>query len=295
MSLRLSVVIPMYKASPWIEATLQSVVSQTYAADQLEILAIDDASPDDSAEVASAFLSKQPHQSRVVRQASNGGLLATRNAGLRLAGGEWIQFLDQDDLLSSDKLRLQAGVAASAGAEVAVVYSPWQYLRLEGGRWQPSGPIHAPFVDDDPLLQILEDFNFANVGPTLIRRATLESVGGFSPKPNLGEDLDLMLKLARSGAGFRSAPSDTPGFLFRQLSESLASSYSKDQVAMRNLLETLHAVEEHWRQQAPETGLSPRQRQALASRYSRFADFYEEHDPPSHRALKGWLTELDAK
>jgi glycosyltransferase involved in cell wall biosynthesis len=292
MTVRVSVVTPLYKASPWIEATLDSVVRQSYPAESIEIIAIDDASPDDSAEVAAAFLAKHPHPSRVERQAQNSGLLATRNAGFRMASGDWIQFLDQDDLLAPHKLALQASVALNASDDVAVVYSSWQYLRLEQGVWQPSGPVHAPFVDDDPVLRIVEELGFGNVGPALIRKSFLERVGGFELKPNLGEDTDLMLSLACAGGAFRAARSEGPAFLYRQLPGSLWHAHLKNQVAMRNLLETFRKVELAWRSESPTPGLSERQRLALARRYSRFADVYREHDPATYALLEGWLKEL---
>jgi glycosyltransferase involved in cell wall biosynthesis len=292
MSVRISVIIPLYRASQWIEATLASVVEQTYPVDSFEIIAIDDASPDDSAAVARNFLANHPHTSRVVHQEKNGGLLATRNAGWRMASGDWIQFLDQDDLLSPHKLATQAAIAERAEGGVAVVYSSWQYLRLEGSTWQASGAINAPFVDDDPLLKIVEDFAFGNVGPTLIRRSFLEQVGGFELKPNLGEDIDLMLRLARAGGRFRSAPSEVAAFLYRQLPGSLSSAYFKNKVAMRNLLESFRAVEEYWRETNAGGALTERQRLALARRYSRFAPRYLEHDPPTYRLLEIWLGEL---
>jgi len=282
----------MYRAATWIEATLHSVVRQSYPPELIEIIAVDDASPDDSAAVAGKFLAQYPHESRVVQQATNGGLPATRNAGFRMAAGEWIQFLDQDDLLAPHKLELQATSAASAAADVAVVYSNWQYLLLEDGQWQGSGAIKAPYVDDDPLLQILEEFDFGTVGPTLIRRSFLDRVGGFELKPNLGEDTDLMLRMARAGGLFREARSEQVTFLFRQLPGSLAQAYGKNQAAMRSLLDTFRAVEAFWRQQSVGATLSKRQQQALAKRYCRFADAYREHDPPTYALLERWLGEL---
>ncbi|HET7540239.1 MAG TPA: glycosyltransferase family A protein [Polyangiaceae bacterium] len=292
MSIRVSVVIPMYRASAWIEATLDSVVRQTYPAENIEIIAIDDASPDDSAAVATEFLARHPHESRVVRQTQNGGLPATRNAGYRLATGSWIQFLDQDDLLAPHKLALQVAAVESAPPDVAVVYSNWQYFVLKDGQWQGSGELHAPQVDDDPVLRIVEEFDFATVGPCLIRASFLERIGGFELAPNLGEDTDLMLRLARAGGRFREAHSKEVAFLYRQLPGSLAGAYGKNKVAMRNLLETFRAVESFWRKTNAGSELSERQRLALAKRYSRFAHVYLEHDPEAYSLIETWLAGL---
>jgi len=286
-----SVVIPTYKSGAWVAETLASVVSQTYPADRLEIIVTDDVSPDDSVAVARKFLDGHRLNSRVVVREKNGGAAANRNSGYRLASGDWIQFLDADDLLAPHKIELQARVAADAPYDVAVVYSNWQYYQLEGGKWQPVGPLNAPVVDDDPVLRMLQDLAFGYVGPTLIRRAFLERVGGFDERPNLGEDSDLMLRIAMAGGRFREARSETAAFLYRQWPESLWRSHIKNVTAMRNLMGTYRRAEAFLREQSP-NGLSEAARVALAGRYSRFADLYLENDPETFRELMGWLAEL---
>jgi CDP-glycerol glycerophosphotransferase len=87
MAVRVSVIIPTYKSAAWVEETLESVVRQTYPLSQLEIIVVDDASPDDSAAVARRFLEKQPVKSQVVVREKNGGIGAARNAGWQRASG----------------------------------------------------------------------------------------------------------------------------------------------------------------------------------------------------------------
>jgi glycosyltransferase involved in cell wall biosynthesis len=116
-----SVVIPSYKSSSFLEATLESVVKQTYPRENLEVLVIDDASPDASVEVARRFLAKHSLKSRVIAREVNAGAGASRNVGWRMADGDWIQFLDQDDILATHKIEQQAKIAAQADEKVAVV------------------------------------------------------------------------------------------------------------------------------------------------------------------------------
>jgi len=292
MPLRISVVIPTYKASAWIEETLQSVVRQTYPLESLELIVVDDASPDDSVDVARRFLAGHRIENRILPQTKNCGVPTTRNLGWREATGEWIQFIDQDDLLAPHKLALQAARAERAEADVAVVYSNWQHYLLQNGQWKASGAINAPFVDDDPVLRILQNPTFGYVGPTLIRRSFLEKIGGFELNPNIGEDTDLMLRLAMAGGRFCEARSDQAAFLYRQWPGSLWRSYFKNTTAMRNLLLTFHRVEEYLRALQPDGQLAEEARLALAARYSRFADVYAEVDPESFRLLMGWLAGL---
>jgi glycosyltransferase involved in cell wall biosynthesis len=289
MPVRVSIVIPTYKSAEWVEETLESVMRQTYPAEQLEVIVVDDASPDDSADVASRFLAKQSIKSQVVRHQKNAGAPANRNSGWKLASGDWIQFLDADDLLAPHKIQIQAEKAASAEAEVAVIYSSWQHYLLEDGKWGASGSVNAPFVDDDPVLQILQQNTFGYVGPTLIRKSMLERVSGFLERPNIGEDTDLMFRMAIAGGRFRQARSAQAAFLYRQSPNSLWRAYIKNPVAMRNLLLTLRSAEEFLRARGE---LSEPARTALVTRYSAFADLYFEYDRKTYWELKGWLNGL---
>jgi len=292
MPLRVSVVIPSYKSSPYLEATLESVVRQTHPSECLEVLVIDDASPDNSVDVARRFLARHSLSSKVVARETNSGAAAARNAGWKLASGDWIQFLDQDDLLAPNKIELQAELASRADEDVSVVYSNWQHYLLEEGRWRPSGPLNSPYVDDDPLIQILQQQTFGYVGPTLIRKSSIAAIGGFDEKPNLGEDCDLMLRLAMAGCKFREAHSDEAVFFYRQSPNSLWRNYIRNVEAMRNLLHGFRNVEEFLREQSPDRRLSAQARAAIAKRYSRFVDVYFEHDRESFRLLIGWLKDL---
>jgi glycosyltransferase involved in cell wall biosynthesis len=294
MPVPVSVVIPTYEASAWIEETLESVVRQTYPADALAILVVDDASPDDTVSVVRRFLGRCSLKSRVVVREVNAGPGATRNAGWKMADGDWIQFLDQDDQLAPHKIELQAQAASRAADDVAVIYSDWIWKKVsqEDGCWRPSGPVHAPFVDDDPLLGILQQLDFGHVGPTLIRKSFLTRVGGFGEEPNLGEDIDLMLRLAMAGGQFREVRSEEVAFFYRQTPGSLGQSLLRNAHAMRNLLHTFRSVEEFLRDQSPDRALPEDLGRALAMRYSRFASFYYDDDPESFCMLMGWIKGL---
>jgi glycosyltransferase involved in cell wall biosynthesis len=112
-----SIIIPAYNAEPWIVECLRSALDQTWPA--CEILVIDDGSTDRTAAIAEQYVSPRL---KLIRQA-NRGASAARNAGLKAASGEYIQFLDADDLLAPDKiehqvnlLRLQDNNTLASGA-----------------------------------------------------------------------------------------------------------------------------------------------------------------------------------
>src|SRR5439155_25020344 len=94
-----SVIIPCYNAGRWVGDAIRSALNQTYT--NVEIIVIDDGSTDDSLEVIRAFKDKVRWKTGV-----NHGPCAARNLGLGLAQGEWVQFLDADDLLHPQKIQL---------------------------------------------------------------------------------------------------------------------------------------------------------------------------------------------
>lgn len=113
-----SVVIPCFNARPWIEATLASVEAQTWR--PLEIVVVDDGSTDGSSE----WLQAQASGGRIrLQRQANQGQPAAFNAGLSVARGTYIQFLDADDLLDPDKISAQ--VRRLAGRVDAVATCAW--------------------------------------------------------------------------------------------------------------------------------------------------------------------------
>jgi glycosyltransferase involved in cell wall biosynthesis len=109
-----SVIIPCYNAEPWLEATLRSALGQTWP--HTEIILVDGGSSDGSFAVARRF------EARGVRIESAGhrGASAARNQGMRIARGEFIQFLDADDVLAPEKIERQmARLAAAPSGAIA--------------------------------------------------------------------------------------------------------------------------------------------------------------------------------
>jgi glycosyltransferase involved in cell wall biosynthesis len=126
---KVSVLIPCYNAERWIGQSLNSVLEQTWP--NLEVVVVDDGSTDGSIDVVRSF---EGRGVRLVRQ-SNKGASSARNRALACATGDYIQFLDADDLISSDKIAVQ--VARLAAAPHAVATCRW-------GRFY-GAPIEAKF------------------------------------------------------------------------------------------------------------------------------------------------------
>ncbi|MDB6115980.1 MAG: putative glycosyl transferase, partial [Lacunisphaera sp.] len=128
-----SIIIPCFNAGRWVAATLDSALAQTWS--RCEVILIDDGSTDDSLAIARTFV---PRGVQVISQ-PNRGASAARNHGLRAARGEFIQFLDADDLISPDKIAAQIELLRARPAGT-VATCAW-------GRFQ-SDPAAAQFVDE---------------------------------------------------------------------------------------------------------------------------------------------------
>ena len=119
-----SVIVPVYKVEPWLERCLDSLVNQTLK--EIEIIVIDDGSPDRCGEICDAYAVKDS-RFRVVHQ-ENRGLSAARNVGIELAQADYLMFVDSDDWVDPEFCRLPYEAAVEHGADIVI----FQYERVRG-------------------------------------------------------------------------------------------------------------------------------------------------------------------
>lgn len=98
MLMKVSIIVPVYNSSSYLESCLQSLMNQTL--DEIEVFAIDDASTDNSLSILREYEKKYPNRLRVLQNEQNLGQSATRNRGIKIAQGEYIGFLDSDDYVN---------------------------------------------------------------------------------------------------------------------------------------------------------------------------------------------------
>ena len=130
--MKLSVIIPCYNAQKYLPACLESLLSQSMR--DFEAILIDDGSKDDTAAIAMQYASVD-ERIRFIRQ-ENAGVSAARNAGLRIAQGEWVLFVDADDLLCEDALNTMLSYADDSVDMVVSTHETFD----ESGRSQTVFP-----------------------------------------------------------------------------------------------------------------------------------------------------------
>jgi glycosyltransferase involved in cell wall biosynthesis len=138
-----SILVPAYNAEEWIAESIRSAIAQTWT--RKEIIIVDDGSSDHTAEVARQFASKEV----VVLSTENQGAAKARNHALKVSQGDYIQWLDADDLLAPDKVERQLAAARESCDRSTLLSSSWAYFnyRTQGARfvatalWQDLAPI----------------------------------------------------------------------------------------------------------------------------------------------------------
>ena len=183
-----SVIIAAYNAENTITETISSVLNQTFT--DLEVIVIDDGSSDRTCQVV-----REISDSRVrLFPYQNGGVAKARSRGINHARGEYISFLDHDDLWTSDKIAAQvSALEKSPDAGVAYSWTINMYSDEEPMRFIKLSPV---YFEGDVYPQLLLS-NFVASGSNLLaRREAILSVGEFDAKPLSNEDWDFYLRLA---------------------------------------------------------------------------------------------------
>lgn len=114
--MKVSVIVPMYKVEKYLDRCIKSIINQTYK--NLEIILVDDGSPDSSGNIAEGY-AQSDSRIRVIHK-ENGGLSDARNAGIIVASGDYICFVDSDDSIDEHFVEELIKACASSGADIAV-------------------------------------------------------------------------------------------------------------------------------------------------------------------------------
>lgn len=178
-----SVVVPVFNGEHQIADAISSLLAQDHPS--VEVIVVNDGSTDGTADVVARF-----PEVRYLEQ-ENGGPAAARNAGIGVASGEFVGFLDADDIAPPTKLAAQIGRLLEYPEVTGVLGR--QQIVLEDGVDVPEWLGHDPYFGD-----------LGGVNPISLvtRRQVLEEIGGFDTSEGVwgGEDRDLLIRLREAGA-----------------------------------------------------------------------------------------------
>ncbi|WP_042342282.1 glycosyltransferase [Calothrix sp. PCC 7507] len=261
-----SIVIPCYNAEYFLNETLESVFSQTWQ--NFEVIVIDDGSSDSTASVIRSF------GSRIKAEfCSNHGVSAARNRGTELARGEFIQYLDADDLLTPDALEKRVKALVNSNADVA--YSDWQKLEEGEEKNFYLGKIIARRIEDvhdDLQIALFTDF-WAPPAALLYHRRTVEAIGFWNESLPIIQDARFLLDAALVGAKFIHVPGVQANYRVHKTAISLSCCNSASFV--QDCFQNACQVEKIWKANG---GINSKQLVALENVYGQIARFFFEHD-----------------
>jgi glycosyltransferase involved in cell wall biosynthesis len=197
---KVSVVMTCYKYAHFLPQALDSALGQTYG--NVEVIVVNDGSPDNTDEVIQPYLS----DSRMVYiKQENAGQAIAKNNGIKAASGDYIAFLDADDIWDIGKLAMQMPLFADP--EVGVVYSGMSYMNEEGAAiagpaLQPMSKPRAGWITEPLFIDNIVPFS-----STVVRRACFESCGMMDVSYRMAIDWDLWLRMSvRYKFAFVDAP-----------------------------------------------------------------------------------------
>ena len=185
-----SVVIPSYNCAGYLARALDSVLSQDYPAERVEVVVVDDGSRDDSPAIVRAYAERNPRVHLL--QQANAGPAAARNRAIGASHGELVAFLDADDRWLPGKLTAQVALY-SADPALGLIYCGCRFVDSSGRpveRWVRRQQALRGHI----LLDFVCDF-FLVTSTIVVPRRCLDVVGWFDPSLRVSEDNDLFLRL----------------------------------------------------------------------------------------------------
>ena len=197
-----SIVIPAYNSGEWIAETLESAVGQTWA--NKEIIVVDDGSTDDTLRIAKGFSARNV---QVLTQ-PNQGAAAARNTALALCQGDYIQYLDADDILEPDKIETQIGHIRSHGLSPRTLVSgAWATFHYRRNRAQfvPS-PLWANLSPVEWLLRKLSRHLYMQTDNWLVSRQLTDAVGPWDEQLFRDNDGEYFARVMVASEGVHFVP-----------------------------------------------------------------------------------------
>lgn len=214
-----SIIVPVYNIAEYLEACVGSILAQTYG--NYEVFLIDDGSTDGSGEICDAFAAKDA-RIRVLHQ-KNAGISAARNRGLEMAQGEYLTFVDGDDLIDRRYLEVLVSAVQKYGCELAIC----NYLDKEGESFREAPVRFEEYRKHKGKIACFTRYYeitsagshaFPTVWAKLIRRSIVQDLR-FHPKLTLGEDIAYMYQCYLRDISLVEVPYD--GYFYVQRTGSM--------------------------------------------------------------------------
>ncbi len=276
---KVSIIIPCYNAGPWLSASLESALAQTGVT--TEVIVVDDGSKDNSLEIAKSFVPRGV----IILTQSNAGAAAARNHGLRQAKGDYIQFLDADDLLATDKIKQQlerlqhepTGFMASA-AWARFRSSPDEAVFATEPQWRNQSGMEFQ------IRQLREDWMMPPIC-WLTPREVIERAGPWNESLTLNDDGEYFCRVMLQSAGIVFCEGAR---CYYRSGQASSLSRRRDARSLRSQQQSIELIIQH----VTSMDSSPRAQEAIADGWQMLA--YELHPTLAAEATKAHQMALAA-
>ena len=188
-----TVIVPTYNYAHYLGQTLETIFAQTY--ERMEVLVIDDASPDHPETVVEKF---DDARLRLIRHESNKGVAASRNTGIAEAAGKHVALFDADDLMAPRNIEKKVQALEASGGKLGFVYGNARLIDPEGT------PLRSAYAPDDPrlrgdmpLFDKLLESNVIIMSSVVATRESLVRSGPYDESLRYTEDWEMWLRVSR--------------------------------------------------------------------------------------------------
>lgn len=186
---KISVIIPMYNSEDTIINALNSIKHQTAYEQILEIIVVNDGSTDNSLNVVKKYIEDNKNMPIIIIDKSNGGVSSARNAGMKVARGEWIALLDSDDEWFSEKIEIQMKIIKEY-PEIDFLGGDFDKKGLKI-LWKKVRSLYKANVYDLFLK------NFPQPSTVIFKKKIFECLGGFDETQRFAEDANYFIKICK--------------------------------------------------------------------------------------------------
>jgi glycosyltransferase involved in cell wall biosynthesis len=277
-----SIIIPAYNAEEYISDTIESALTQTFS--NVEVIVIDDGSTDGTKDIVGRF-----NDSRLrLLEADHRGAGAARNRGLRAAKGEYIQFLDSDDILSQDKIEAQLEVLMRSSDKKTIASCAW--LKFEHNRDEVTLRQEEVWTVEDPiewLICSLSGGGMMQPGAWLVHKDLIQAAGPWDESLSLHDDGEFFTRVLLQADRQIFVPG--PRVYYRAMPGSLSRRRSR--AAVESAFRVCQSRDRHLLARRDDQC----SRQAIATQYAQFMYEFSSSAPDLADAAYKEIKKLRAK
>lgn len=201
-----SVIMAVYNVEAYLEEAVESLIQQDYGFDHIQLILVDDGSPDNSGKICDTYQKKYPDNIFVLHQ-ENAGVSAARNAGLELATGTYLNFMDSDDKLERNAMSEVKKFFDTHGDETDIVAIPFRYFDGQEG---DSHPQNGKFKQGTRVINLDEDCTAyqLSLGASFVKREKFRGLK-FDSRLKYMEDAKVILQYLSQSKPFLGVISTT--------------------------------------------------------------------------------------